>query len=295
MRARGARPIGQSGRRAARRALGGWAGFVLPNGTATTSLVQGLGLESGGGRRRSVGAGCAWKAVQVAWPLERRRLWCIGRAPRIGRRGHRGNGLKSSLRSPVNYAVLGLVIEKPSYGYELMQRLQTRYGELLEVSSPSHVYTALDRLQKERLIVHHDRDPGPEPADEDAPTRQPKVTYRATADGAVVYRQWLAEQLRDDGARVELIGRLIATGARDLRAIGDLIDRYETECVAASQQLPLADRTAADAGVEHERDFVRRLVREERRFVLEAQLRWIDLAREELRARAARQSGDTTS
>lgn len=208
----------------------------------------------------------------------------------------RGDGLKSSLRSPVNYAVLGLVIEKPSYGYELMQRLQNRYGELLVVSSPSHVYAALDRLQRERLIVHHDRGSALEPADEDAPARQPKVTYRATADGAVVYRQWLAEQLRDDGARVELIGRMIATGARDLRAIGDLIDRYDAECVTASQQMPLADRAAAEAGVEHERDFVRRLVQEERRFVLEAQLRWIDFAREELRARAARQgSGDSPS
>ncbi|ADB50348.1 glycosyl hydrolase family 28-related protein [Conexibacter woesei] len=35
-----------AGAGAALRALGGWAGFVLPSGTATTSLVQGLGLEN---------------------------------------------------------------------------------------------------------------------------------------------------------------------------------------------------------------------------------------------------------
>lgn len=35
-----------AGASAALRALGGWAGFVLPSGTATTSLVQGLGLEN---------------------------------------------------------------------------------------------------------------------------------------------------------------------------------------------------------------------------------------------------------
>lgn len=185
--------------------------------------------------------------------------------------------------------MLGLVIEKPSYGYELLQRLRARYGELLEVSSPSHVYAALDRLQRERLIVHHDPSRDPEPVDDDAPSRQPKVNYRATAEGAVVYRQWLAERLRDDEERIELIGRMIAVGARSLDALGDLIDRYDAECVAASQRMPLADRAAAEAGVEPDRDFVQRLVVEERRFVLEAQLRWIDYAREELRDRASRQ------
>jgi len=184
--------------------------------------------------------------------------------------------------------VLGLLIEKPSYGYELLQRLRGRYGELLEVRSPSHVYAALDRLQREQLIVHAGTD-GAEADQADAPARQPKVRYRATAEGAAQYRQWLAERLRDDEERIELLGRLIAVGARDVGALGDLIDRYDTECVAASQRIPLADRSAAQAGTEHERDFVQRLVREERRFVLEAQLRWIDFAREELRARAALQ------
>jgi DNA-binding PadR family transcriptional regulator len=196
--------------------------------------------------------------------------------------------MRSSLRSPVNYAVLGLVIEKPSYGYELLQRLRARYGELLEVSSPSHVYVALDRLQREQLIVHHDPSVAEAPADPGAPARQPKVTYRATAEGAVVYRQWLAERLRDDEERVELLGRLVSVGARNLDALGDLLDRYELECVSASQKMPLSDRSGGAA--EHEREFVRRLVAEERRFVLEAQLRWIDYARAELRERAARLS-----
>ncbi|MDW5597496.1 helix-turn-helix transcriptional regulator [Conexibacter stalactiti] len=197
--------------------------------------------------------------------------------------------MKTSLRSPVNYAVLGLVIEKPSYGYELLQRLRARYGELLEVNSPSHVYAALDRLQRERLIVHNTE--AADPAEDERPVRQPKVTYRATADGAVVYRQWLAERLRDDEERIELLGRLIAVGARDLGALGDLIDRYDAECVSVSQRIPLVDRSAAQAGVEPEREFVQRLVAEERRFVLEAQLRWIDYAREELRDRAAHRDG----
>lgn len=92
----------------------------------------------------------------------------------------------------------------------------------------------------------------------------------------------VAELFRPPGSPVPLI----AVGARDPDALGDMLDRYDAECVAATQKMPLADRTATAA--ESPAEFVRRLVAEERRFVLEAQLRWIDYAREELRARSER-------
>jgi DNA-binding PadR family transcriptional regulator len=189
------------------------------------------------------------------------------------------------VRSTVNWAVLGLVIEKPSYGYELLQRFEGRYGEILRVSGPSHVYAALNRLEKAHLI---------EPAhDGDAPAaseRQPKVSYRATADGARAFRRWVGERIRDDEQRIELMGRLIAVGARRLDALGEIVDRYEHECVEAVSRMPLARREpGGERETEHE--FTTRLVAEERRFALEAQLLWIEFARQELAARAARRHG----
>lgn len=189
------------------------------------------------------------------------------------------------MRSTVNWAVLGLVIEKPSYGYELLQRFEGRYGEVLRVSGPSHVYAALNRLERAHLI---------EPAlDADAAEtaevqRQPKVSYRATADGARAFRRWIAERMRDDEQRVELMGRLIAVGARRLDALGEIVDRYEHECVEAVHRMPLFDRVDADGERETEHEFMTRLVVEERRFVLEAQLLWIEFARQEMAARAER-------
>ena len=50
------------------------------------------------------------------------------------------------MRSPINWALLGLVIQRPSYGYELVQRFERTYEDALELSSPSQVYTALDAL-----------------------------------------------------------------------------------------------------------------------------------------------------
>lgn len=192
--------------------------------------------------------------------------------------------LRSSLRSPVTFAVLGLVIERPSYGYEISQRLQARFGSLLELRSRSHVYAALDRLQSEGLVEGIAAESAI-----DAPARQPKVHYRATAAGALAYRRWVAERMRDDTQRLELMGKLIAVGARHLEGFGEILDRYEEECVREMQRIPLVDRAAADA--ESARELVDRLVSEERRFALEAQLRWIDWAREELRVQAARRPG----
>src|SRR5271168_3961392 len=78
------------------------------------------------------------------------------------------------MRSPVNWALLGLVIERPSYGYELVKRFQREYEDVLPLSSESHVYTALKALERRGLI---EETPGK------GGGRQPKPCYHATATG----------------------------------------------------------------------------------------------------------------
>src|SRR5450755_3254873 len=78
------------------------------------------------------------------------------------------------MQSAVHWALLGLVIERPSYGYELAHRFEHAYAGMLHLSGISYVYTALDTLQRRGLI------------EEIAGTRagrQPKPRYRATSDG----------------------------------------------------------------------------------------------------------------
>ena len=48
------------------------------------------------------------------------------------------------MQSPVNWALLGLVIERPSYAYELAKRFERTYGSVL---------VAVERLPR----VHRDR------------------------------------------------------------------------------------------------------------------------------------------
>ena len=79
------------------------------------------------------------------------------------------------MQSAVHWALLGLVIERPSYGYELAHRFEHAYDGMLRLSGISYVYTALDMLQRRGMI------------EEIAGTRagrQPKPRYRSYRRGS---------------------------------------------------------------------------------------------------------------
>ena len=94
------------------------------------------------------------------------------------------NGNTFAMRSPVNWALLGLLIERTGYGYDLFQRFERTYGGALELSCPAQIYKALTALEGRGLIERL-------PADEAAPAelRQPKPHYGATAAGVRGYQR----------------------------------------------------------------------------------------------------------
>jgi DNA-binding PadR family transcriptional regulator len=197
------------------------------------------------------------------------------------------------VRSAVKWAVLGLLIEKPSYGYEIAQRFDRRFGEFIRAST-SNIYATLDRLEREQLIE-------PLSAQESLETskRQPKVSYRATGKGASGYRGWLAERLQENPERTGLLSRLATTGLLGAEAMLDVIDRYEEQCLQAARRagVPGPGPTALTDGEEdvpqngQSSELMQRLIAEEQRLAIEAQLRWIVYARSEIRSLAANADG----
>jgi DNA-binding PadR family transcriptional regulator len=188
-----------------------------------------------------------------------------------------------AMRSPVNWAVLGLTIERPSYGYEILQRFERNYGDLLRLSSPSQIYTALDSLMGRGMI-----EATGEPPDGVA-SRQPKLHYRATESGVERYQEHLVGQAEEDRRRASLFARELAALAPN--AALSVLDHYEQMCLAQAARARPAD--AALGAVEKSTSLADRLVAEEERLAMEAKLPWIEYARGELRARTDRsQSGD---
>lgn len=181
-----------------------------------------------------------------------------------------------AMRSPLNWALLGLVIQRPSYGYELVQRFERTYGDALELSSPSQIYTALDALTRRSLIEEF-----AEEVEEPRVLRQPKLHYRATVEGVRGYQDWLIAQAQDERRRSHLFAQqLAALAPRDALAV---IERYEQACLTQARRAPLArDERQSGGGL------VDRLIYEEGRLAVGARLAWIDYARRELTALTSR-------
>jgi DNA-binding PadR family transcriptional regulator len=179
-----------------------------------------------------------------------------------------------AMRSPVNWAVLGLTIERPSYGYEILQRFERNYGELLRLSSPSQIYTALDSLIDRKLIEATSEPPA------GAASRQPRLHYRATEDGVRRYQEHLIGQAEEGRRRAGLFTRELAALAPD--AALAVLDHYEQICLAqAASPRPIrTGPTAPDPST----SLADRLAAEEDRLAIEAKLPWIEYARRELRA-----------
>ena len=175
------------------------------------------------------------------------------------------------MRSPVNWALLGLVIERPSYAYELAQRFERTYGEVLALSSVSHVYTALAALRGRKLI---EEIPGTRTG------AQPKPRYHATESGMELYGDWLVGQVGEDRRRQQLFVLQLATFSRDPHTALDILDRYEHACLQEAQATPLTPRTETVA--EGAPQLAARLENEERRLALGAKLAWVQYARREL-------------
>jgi DNA-binding PadR family transcriptional regulator len=170
------------------------------------------------------------------------------------------------MRSTVNWALLGLVIERPSYAYELAQRFERTYRGALSLSSTSHVYTALTTLSERALV---------EELDGGREGRQPKPRYRATARGLESYADWLIEQVEEERRRQRLMVLALGTLKARPEALA-VLDRYERAVSNASV------RDIETGGGDGGCDCIARLLLEERRLSTEARLSWVALARERL-------------
>ena len=175
------------------------------------------------------------------------------------------------MQSPVNWALLGLIIERPSYAYELARRFERTYGEVLSLSSVSHVYTALAALKGRGLIEEL---PG---------TRvgaQPKPRYQPTDSGLEQYGQWLVAQVSEDRRRQELFVLQLANFTRHPQTAIEILDGYEQACLTEARATTVTPQS--DACADGAPQLASRLTNEERRLSIGAKLQWVQYARREL-------------
>lgn len=180
------------------------------------------------------------------------------------------------MTSIVSWVLLGLVIERPSYGNELFHRYQRLYKDVLPVSGESHIYTALNRLEERGLIE--------EIPDLGGIGRQPRPHYRATEIGRRNYEDWLVEQISAQLHQQQLWVRQLAIFAGDPLAALNVLSRFREQCLeGAGETGRAAGGTPTDS-----RGLVGRLEAEQQRISVGGMLYWLGTARASFEGLAGR-------
>ncbi|HEV2944224.1 MAG TPA: PadR family transcriptional regulator [Solirubrobacteraceae bacterium] len=193
---------------------------------------------------------------------------------------------QAPMTSAVNWALLGLIIERPSYAYELAQRFERIYDDVLSLAGTSHVYIALNALKGRSLV---EEIPG------SGTSRQPKPHYRATETGSEQYRAWLVGKVSEDRRRQRLFAVQLAALTRDLQSALEVLAGCEA-CLEPAGWVPIPipnpKRNGNGAPGHDVSELTGRLLSEENRLAMAAKRQWLQYVREELEALANGRAGD---
>jgi DNA-binding PadR family transcriptional regulator len=113
----------------------------------------------------------------------------------------------------VKHAVLGLVIERPGYGYELIQRVEERIGG------------------REQLIQERDV------RDRPAPAHRGVTWYEATAEGRAHFKEWMHGPLELAPLRDEIRIRIAFATVDELPHLVELTRELEAVCLTRIAEL----------------------------------------------------------
>lgn len=103
---------------------------------------------------------------------------------------------------PIHHAVLGLLSDGPSYGYEIKGAFEEAIGPQWGELNIGHVYQILDRLVREGYVT------GRRLHQDDRPDR---IVYRMTKEGRREFERWLRQPfVRRSGFRDEFFLKLFA-------------------------------------------------------------------------------------
>jgi DNA-binding PadR family transcriptional regulator len=171
------------------------------------------------------------------------------------------------------YAILGLVIERPGYGYQLAQRLAERFGS--SAFAPSGVYSALDQLSRDEL-VRAAGEIGLGPARRAAP----RMIYEATDQGVDHFEAWILGSSPTPPLRDELHMKIALCRPGNLPRLIDLVYGQELACEGRLRDLA---RSAELDAAEDARDWphtMRLLARDAEMAQWRARIEWLRSARE---------------
>jgi DNA-binding PadR family transcriptional regulator len=169
------------------------------------------------------------------------------------------------------HALLGLLLDRPGYPYELGERLQRRLGPAWRVNS-GQLYQDIEWLRNKGHIERIT----------DRPTREGRHVYAITSGGVEAFEEWLDEVTeRPRPARRPLLAKVTLAGPARLRRTLEQIDAYQRDRAAL-----LAELVGEDAAIARRESSARadqillRLNLSADIYALQGELRWARRARD---------------
>jgi DNA-binding PadR family transcriptional regulator len=167
------------------------------------------------------------------------------------------------------HLVLGLLVERAGYGYDLQQRIDARLGFL--GLSESAVYKILERLETEGWI----EEVGPRRI---GITRRgaPRVIYRATPLGHERFKEWMAAPCERVLLRDELQAKLNVAEPADLPQLLAIAEAQSRTCLRELAELGSPVITCASEPTVPWRDAATMMVDDFRLRSLQTLVAWLD-------------------
>jgi DNA-binding PadR family transcriptional regulator len=139
----------------------------------------------------------------------------------------------------MKHAVLGLIIERRGYGYDLINRFTERFGAAWNLNN-STVYAAIDDLYDRGLVTAHDPSGELRAEPRRRPRRSTKLVYEATPAGVDDFTTWLTAPIgRVEPVRAEVFLKVALASQEHALALLQVIDAHIDVCAGA-----LADQLA---------------------------------------------------
>jgi PadR family transcriptional regulator AphA len=172
------------------------------------------------------------------------------------------------------HAMLGVLLDRPAYPYQLADQLQQRMGPAWKVNS-GQVYQTIKALEEDGLIERVQSVPS---------DREDRHVFAITDEGVVEFQRWFEKTA--SGVRLSrrpLLVQITFAGQHRLRDAMTKVDAYELECAKQLKDIVgMREALPADGALIRADHLLLRLSLSADISQVEGELRWARHAREML-------------
>lgn len=132
--------------------------------------------------------------------------------------------------APLRASLLALVLERPTHGYDLANRLADRLGAGWSIV-PKDIYRLLEGLEEDGLLsVSEEREEG---------RRQTRLVYYPTELTAPAVSSWMDTLIPKEPMRIGIRAKVAFARESDARPLVLALRAYERECLRLLQLAPV--------------------------------------------------------